>query len=190
MKISLPWLNSFFRRVRKIAKQGPLASSRLSVILPGSEWKGFRETWYSSTFRKSVDTIQVSLKSDKNNEYFTWRPIYILIISHSILLIIRNISDIICRENRNIHFIFNNSLFFWKSCRLWDIVEKYSTTGEATDDNMVYGHCLLDKIRLQTQAKYAIFIAFPLQQWCHVRGSMLRYTYTASLGRDIVWFLP
>jgi hypothetical protein len=30
--------------------------------------------WYLSTFRKSVDKIQVSLKSDKNNGYFTWRP--------------------------------------------------------------------------------------------------------------------
>ena len=28
-------------------------------------------------FRKSVDKIQVSLKSGKNNRYFTWRPIYI-----------------------------------------------------------------------------------------------------------------
>jgi len=28
-------------------------------------------------FRKSVEKIQVSLKSDKNKGYFTWRPIYI-----------------------------------------------------------------------------------------------------------------
>jgi len=30
-----------------------------------------------SIFRKSVEKIQVSLKSDKNNRYFTWRPICI-----------------------------------------------------------------------------------------------------------------
>jgi hypothetical protein len=30
-----------------------------------------------SIFRKSVEKIQVSLKSDKNNGYFTWRPMYI-----------------------------------------------------------------------------------------------------------------
>ena len=29
-------------------------------------------------FWKSVEKIQVSFKSDKNNEYFTWRLIYIL----------------------------------------------------------------------------------------------------------------
>jgi len=28
-------------------------------------------------FLQSVKKIQDSLKSDKNNEYFTWRPIYI-----------------------------------------------------------------------------------------------------------------
>jgi len=36
-----------------------------------------------SIFRKYVEKIQVSLKSDKNNGYFTWRPIYIFVhISH------------------------------------------------------------------------------------------------------------
>jgi len=28
-------------------------------------------------FRESVEKIQVLLKSDKNNGYVTWRPIYI-----------------------------------------------------------------------------------------------------------------
>ena len=37
----------------------------------------FYEIWYLSIFRNSVTKIQVSLKSDKNNGYFTWRPIYI-----------------------------------------------------------------------------------------------------------------
>jgi hypothetical protein len=31
-----------------------------------------------SSFRKSVEKIQVALKSDKNKEYFAWRPVYIL----------------------------------------------------------------------------------------------------------------
>jgi len=33
-----------------------------------------------------------------------------------------------------------------------------------------------------THLEYAIFIAFPLQQWLHERASMLRYTYTACLA--------
>jgi len=28
-------------------------------------------------FRKSVEKIHVSVKSDDNNGYFTWRPLYI-----------------------------------------------------------------------------------------------------------------
>jgi hypothetical protein len=31
--------------------------------------------------RKSIQKIQVSLKSDKNDGYFTWRPMYIYDIS-------------------------------------------------------------------------------------------------------------
>jgi len=28
-------------------------------------------------FRKSIDKIQLSIKSDKNKRHFTWRPIHI-----------------------------------------------------------------------------------------------------------------
>jgi hypothetical protein len=37
----------------------------------------FHEILYLSICWKSVEKIQLSLKSDKNNGYFTWRPIYI-----------------------------------------------------------------------------------------------------------------
>ena len=42
----------------------------------GSNWMNFCGIWYLSIFQKSVDKIQVSLKSDKNNGYFTWWPIH------------------------------------------------------------------------------------------------------------------
>jgi len=32
----------------------------------GSHWKDFHEMWYFSMFRKTVQKIQVPLKSDKN----------------------------------------------------------------------------------------------------------------------------
>ena len=38
--------------------------------------------------------------------------------------------------------MFNN--LFQKSCCLWDNMEKYSRAEQATDDNMVYMHCMLD----------------------------------------------
>ena len=34
-------------------------------------WKYFHEIWYFITFRKSVEKINVSLKSDKNKGHFT-----------------------------------------------------------------------------------------------------------------------
>jgi hypothetical protein len=37
----------------------------------------FHEIWDKSICWKFVEKIQVSLKSDKSNGYFTWRPIYI-----------------------------------------------------------------------------------------------------------------
>jgi hypothetical protein len=41
-------------------------------------WTDFDEVWNLSFFRKCVkNVLQISLKSDKNNRYFTWRPIYI-----------------------------------------------------------------------------------------------------------------
>jgi len=43
----------------------------------GSHWTDLHEIWYLSIFGTSVEKFQVLLKSDKDNGYFTWRPIYI-----------------------------------------------------------------------------------------------------------------
>jgi len=43
-------------------------------------------------------------------------------VSFSVIILIRNVSGKRCRENQNTNFMFRN--FFWKSCRLWDNVEK------------------------------------------------------------------
>ena len=37
----------------------------------------FHEIWYSNVFRKCLEKLQVWLKSDNNNGYFTWKPMYI-----------------------------------------------------------------------------------------------------------------
>jgi len=60
--------------------------TKLWKRLPASSWP-YATTrlpldWFSldsifDVFRKSVEKIQVSLKSDKNNGYFTWRTMYI-----------------------------------------------------------------------------------------------------------------
>jgi hypothetical protein len=43
----------------------------------GPFWTYFHDIWYFSIFWKSVRKIQVPLKSDKNNGYYTWRLTYI-----------------------------------------------------------------------------------------------------------------
>ena len=86
-----------FAKLQK--KKGLLAASCLSICLflrmeqLGYRRTDFQEIWYLRIFRKSVEKIQVSTKPDKNNGYFTWRPIDFLIISRWILLRMRNVSD-------------------------------------------------------------------------------------------------
>jgi len=67
-----------FRRVRNIAKNGCyLRHAFLFVCLPihmenhSSHWTDFHEISYSSMLRKSVEEMQVSIQSDKNDVYFT-----------------------------------------------------------------------------------------------------------------------
>ena len=43
----------------------------------GFHWAQFHKFWYWRIFRKSAKEIQVSLKSDENNGYFTWQPMHV-----------------------------------------------------------------------------------------------------------------
>jgi hypothetical protein len=54
-------------------------SVRLSVrmLQLGSHWMNFHKILYFSFFRKSVEKIQVSLKSDETNGYFTLTHMHI-----------------------------------------------------------------------------------------------------------------
>jgi hypothetical protein len=95
VEISVKWLDflrflemlsppssSLFRRFCRIAKNDMVPScflsARLSVRMEqlGSHWTDFDEIWYLNFFRKYVEKIHVSLKSDKNTGYFTWRRFY------------------------------------------------------------------------------------------------------------------
>jgi len=60
-------------------------------------------------FRKTVEKIQVSLKSDKNNGYTGRRPPDIFIISCPVVFRMRNVSDKSCRGTQNTHFMFTFS---------------------------------------------------------------------------------
>ena len=63
-----------------------------------------------------------------------------LIISHSVLLGMRNVSDRSFEENQNIYFMFNN--FFFKNRAIYEMIWKilYSWAGLT---HMKYGACTL-----------------------------------------------
>jgi len=67
-------------------------------------------------YQKTVKNIQVSLKLDKNKDSLHKDQYTFLIISHPILLRMKNISDKSYRENQNTYFILNT--FFFESCAI------------------------------------------------------------------------
>jgi hypothetical protein len=64
-----------------------------------SHWKDLHEIYYLGICRKSVQKIQVFLKYDKNNGYFTWIPTQIFVIPRSFILKMRNVLYKSCRGN-------------------------------------------------------------------------------------------
>ena len=68
-------------------------------------------------FRYFFEYVEVSLTSDKNNGYFTWRPIYIACW----ILRMRNVSGRIYRENQT-HILY--SISFLEKCAVHEIMWK------------------------------------------------------------------
>jgi hypothetical protein len=110
-----------FRRVYEIAKSDywlrHVCLSAHPSVRPhaklGSHGTNFHEISYTITFRKSVQKIQVLLKSDKNNSYFKQRPNNIL--DHISLTFCWKDKYFrqICTENQDPHFMFNYPFFFF-----------------------------------------------------------------------------
>ena len=95
-------------------------------------------------------------------------------------------------KNRNTHLIFKNLFFFFfrKSCGLWDIAENYSRAGQATDDNTVHAHCMLDtwgyKDTLRICNTYCFSTATMVGRW-HVSVT-LYVLYIACLAILCVYY--
>ena len=102
-----------------------------------------------SVFRKSVEKIKVSLKSDKNSGYFTWTQIYIC----------------------------SSMTFSWKSFRLWDNVENFCRAGQDKDDNIIGRMRISRWVSKATNTHFRNIIrsfVFPLRQWLHEPAWMSR----------------
>ena len=103
-----------------------------------------------------------------------------LIISHSFLLRMRNVSGKSCRENKNTHFMLNN---FFLNCAIYGIMWKNIV--ELGRPQVTVRHmqiaCWICKATTNTHSEYVVFNAFLLQQWLHKPVSVLRYMYIACL---------
>ena len=77
----------------------------------GSHWTDFHEFLYLTIYRKCVDEVQVTLKSNKIIVTLHECRYTFMIIARSVLLRMRNSSRKRCRENQNTQFIFN--IFFF-----------------------------------------------------------------------------
>jgi hypothetical protein len=119
--------HNFWARPQNFEKR-LLASSCLSVRPSvrmeqlGSHWTDFQEILYLSIFRKPVEKIQVSLKSYKNKGYFTRRLLDFLIISHSALLRMRNVSEKKVVEKTKRHILC--SITFFENRAVYEICGK------------------------------------------------------------------
>ena len=87
----------------------PSVGPSAHMVQLGSHWTDFYEIWYLRIFRKSVEKIHVSLKSNNDNGFFAWRPVYIYYCISLSSSYNEKCFRQICRENRNTHFMFNNS---------------------------------------------------------------------------------
>jgi len=128
----------------------------------GFHWTEFYEIWYLYFFRKSVEIILVSIKSDKNNVYFTLRSVYIMIISRSALLKMKNSSDKFYTEKTPI--LYSIVFFFFKNRAVYEIMWK-NIVGlnrpQMTIRRMRIA-CWIRKSKT-THSECVILIAFPLQ---------------------------
>ena len=112
-------------------------------------------------------------------------PIYIFSLSPSVLFRIRNVSNNICRENQNTHFIFNN--FFRKSCLFSYNVEKFCRVGQPKMIWRMRIICWITKFshththtQTHTLTICNIF-CFSTATMVYELASILRYTYIACL---------
>jgi hypothetical protein len=129
----------------------------------GSHWRDFHEIWYLKIFRKSVEKIQVPLKSNKIKGYFTWRPVYNFIISRSVLVLEWGVSSKSCSENQNTHFVFSNYI-----SKIVPFMRQCGKILQSAAGHRLNGACAFHAgyLRLQIHPGCVILIVFHCNNGC------------------------
>jgi hypothetical protein len=84
---------------------------------------GFGKIWYFILYRKTVEEIQVWLKSNKNNGHFTWRLFTFMAASCWVVLRVWNVSsETLGKITCQVHFMSNN--FFSEIRAFFKIMSK------------------------------------------------------------------
>ena len=98
-----------------------------------------------------------------------------LIVSRSVLLRMKNVSNKRCTENQNTHFVYSK-IFFENLCVYEIILKNVVQRGRP--------HMKIRRIRIarwitkatDKHSEYVIIILLPQQEWLRERASMSRYT--------------
>jgi hypothetical protein len=144
--------NAVYRYVYKTAKKWPLSSSCLSVhpsvcpygtiqlILDRFSWNLIFEDFLKICWKNSS---LIKVWQEQQVPYV--KTCTFMIICCQILLRVRNISDISCREKQNTQFMSNNC-FFPKTVPFMRWCGKYGAAKEAAYDNKIwcmhFTHCI------------------------------------------------
>jgi len=152
-----------------LAKLWKLISGLVMFVCPfawnklSSHWPDFHEVRYLTIFRKCVEKIKVSLKSDKNNEYFTEdQYTFFLIYLHQFFSELQILQTKFAEKIKT-HILCPKP--FSKSRTVHEITCKNIVrAGYAT--MKIWNMCSAGWIpqAINTHSEYVIIIAFPLQQ--------------------------
>ena len=102
----------------------------------GSYWTEYHEILNLRIFRKYVEKPQVSLKSDKNNEYLLHIYTNIYFLSYLVQFYLEwemFYTDVVDKIKTHIVCSITS---FQKMRHLWEEVEVYFIAGQATDEDM------------------------------------------------------
>jgi len=132
-------------------------------------WGFFETLWRKFKFRQGLIRIPGTLLRGLCNY---------VIISRSVLLRQKNVSDKICRGTQNT-ILCSINFFPRKLCHLWDNLQRYGTARQIA---IQYAACALHAgyLRLQKHSCLILF-ASPRQKWSRERAFNWRYSYIAYL---------